>query len=85
MEENTTKQRKVIHLEINGQHHYFGSVSAMYQEFDRSQLGISRKTLYYKHLSPDNPFTNSKCTIREGVLKLSANYKKKKLRFVRII
>ncbi len=62
------QQRTVIHLEINGEHHYFGSMANLYQYYTSSQLGIAYSTLRKFGLSERNPFINDKCTIRKGIL-----------------
>lgn len=64
------KERTVIHLEINGEHHYFGSVANMYEYFTSEELGITYASLRNFGLSSDHPYTNTakKCTIRKGVL-----------------
>ena len=61
-------ERTVIHLEIDGMHHYFGSIANMYQYFTPQQLGISYGALRNYGLSSEKPYTNSKCTIRKGQL-----------------
>lgn len=61
-------ERTVIHLEIDGTHHYFGSIANMYEYFTPQQLGISYGALRNFGLSSENPYTNSKCIIRKGHL-----------------
>lgn len=61
-------ERTVIHLEIGGEHHYFGSIANMYEYFTPQQLGISYGALRNYGLSSEKPYTNSKCTIRKGLL-----------------
>lgn len=65
---STPKERTVIHLEINGQHHYFGSIANIYDYFFPEELGISYGSLRNYSLAPDKPYHNSKCIIRKGVL-----------------
>ena len=46
-EENmaTDKQeRSVIHLELNAEHYYFGSVKALCDNFGKEQIGIGYKS-----------------------------------------
>ncbi|NPD92108.1 hypothetical protein [Xylanibacter muris] len=72
-------ERSVIHLEIDGMHHYFGSIANMYEYFTPQQLGISYGALRNYGLSNDKPYTNSKCTIRKGqLLSKSGNRGRKK-------
>ncbi len=59
---------KVFHLELNGEHYYFGSKKALCDTFGKEDIGITYPSLRNYSLSPTNPFTNKKCTIREGIL-----------------
>ena len=43
--EANKQERSVIHLEIDGQHHYFGSVKALCDNFSKEQIGIGYKSL----------------------------------------
>ena len=61
-------ERTVIPLEIGGEHHYYGSIANMYEYFTPQQLGISYGALRNFGLSSEKPYTNSKCTIRKGLL-----------------
>ena len=60
--------RKVIHLHIDGEDYYFGSVSAIYSMFTKEQLGISHGSLRNYGLSSTKTYSNDKITIKEGVL-----------------
>ena len=62
------KERTVIHLEINGEHHYYGSVSKMYEFYTSEELGITYASLRNYGLSAERPYQNKKCIIRKGVL-----------------
>lgn len=62
------KERTVIHLEINGQHHYYGSVANMFEFYTSEELGITYASLRNFGLSTEHPYQNKKCTIRKGVL-----------------
>lgn len=65
----TEKERTVIHLELsNGEHHYYGSIANMYEYYTPQDLGIGYGALRNYGLSADKPYSNSKCTIRKGVL-----------------
>ena len=37
--------RTVIHVEVEGQHHYFGSLASIYDVFTPPQLGIGYGSL----------------------------------------
>ena len=60
--------RKVIHLHIDGEDYYFGSVSAIYSMFTNEQLGIGYGSLRNYGLSLTKPYSNDKIIIKEGVL-----------------
>ena len=62
------KERTVIHLEIDGEHHYFGSVANIYEYYTSEQLGIAYSSLRNYGLSSEHPYQNKKCIIRKGVL-----------------
>ncbi|WP_291530615.1 hypothetical protein [Bacteroides sp. UBA939] len=65
-------ERTVIHLQIGDQHEYFGSPSSMYDRHTAEELGIGQASLNnYFYKLPDGAdmvYTNSRCTIRKGVL-----------------
>jgi len=65
---NSEHHRLVIHLLIKatGEHYYFGSISAMYDYFSSSQLGIAQQSLYNRW--KDEPWINEKVEIRKGRL-----------------
>ncbi len=60
--------QKVIHLELDGKHYYFGSLKALCDMFGKETIGITYDSLRHAKLSPEIPYTNKKCTIREGIL-----------------
>lgn len=60
--------RTVIHVEVDGQHHYFGSLASIYDIFTPQQLGISYGSLRNYGLSEDKPYQNARCIIRKGIL-----------------
>lgn len=62
------RERTVIHLEINGEHHYYGSIANIYEFYTSDELGISYASLRNYGLSDEHPYKNSMCTIRKGVL-----------------
>lgn len=61
-------QRQVIHLFIkeSEEHHYFGSIPAMYENFTPEQLGVSMSSLYNRW--KQEPWINSKVILRKGRL-----------------
>lgn len=62
------KERTVVHVEITGQHYYFGSLTAIYTVFTSEQLGVALGTLRNFRVASDKSYQNSKCTIRKGIL-----------------
>lgn len=62
------KERTVIHLEKNGEHHYYGSVANMYEFYTSEELGITYASLRNYGLTSEHPYQNKKCIIRKGVL-----------------
>lgn len=60
--------RKVIHLQIDGEDYYFGSVSAIYSVFSKEQLGIGYGSLRNYGVSVNHPYYNGKVSIKEGRL-----------------
>lgn len=62
------KERTVIHLEINAEHHYYGSIANMYEYYSGEELGITYASLRNYGLSAEHPYLNKKCIIRKGVL-----------------
>lgn len=65
---NMEKERTVIHLEIDGEHHYYGSVANMYEFYTSEDLGITYASLRNFGLSNEHPYKNKKCIIRKGIL-----------------
>ena len=63
------KERTIIHLEINGNHHYYGSLKALTLEFQKEEIGIEYGSLRNFGLSQNKSYSNSKCIIRKSFLK----------------
>ena len=66
--EANKQERTVIHLEVNGEHHYFGSVKALCDNFSKEQIGIGYKSLANYGITSEKPYRNKYCTVRKGVL-----------------
>lgn len=66
--EANKQERSVIHLEIDGRHHYFGSVKVLCDNFGKDQIGIGYKSLANFGVTPEKPYRNKYCTVRKGVL-----------------
>jgi hypothetical protein len=61
-------QRQVIHLYLKEieEHHYFGSIPAMYKNFSPEQLGVSMSSLHNRW--KQEPWINDKVVLRKGRL-----------------
>lgn len=59
--------RMVCHLELNGQHFYFGNLKVLSDNFPKDVLGVGYKSLANYFITHDK-FTNEICTIRKGQL-----------------
>ena len=72
------QERTVIHVQLktdigiekfSKEHHYFGSLAAIYCKFAASDLGIGYGSLRNVKLSELNLYENKFCVIRKDVLK----------------
>jgi hypothetical protein len=59
--------RMVCHLEYNGEHHYFGNLKVLTDNFGRDKIGIGYKSLA-NHFTQHSEFSNCHCIIRKGEL-----------------
>ena len=57
----------VCHLELYGQHHYFGNLKVLTDHFPKDVLGIGYKSLA-NHFTKHDEFANEICTIRKAPL-----------------
>lgn len=66
--EKSDQCRQVIHLQVlaTDEHHYFGSLSALYEHFTRDQLGVAIQTLYNQFKG--DYYVNDIIVIRKGRL-----------------
>jgi hypothetical protein len=55
-------------LEIDGEHHYYGSIANIYEYYSSGELGITYASLRNYGLSVEHPYINKRCIIRKGVL-----------------
>lgn len=64
----STQERQVIHLYLkeDDEHHYVGSIPALFQYFTSEQLGIKQQSLY--NVWREKPYENSKIILRKGRL-----------------
>lgn len=64
-------QIKVIHLELDGEHYYFGSPKAMFDIMGKEKMGMSYNSFHSNiHLKIGEPYYNRRrgYTIRVGIL-----------------
>ena len=59
---------KVFHVQIGEEHYYFGSKKAIFDNLDKSLLGIGYTSFRNIKNLDKVPYHNKKCIIREGVL-----------------
>lgn len=79
----------IIHVEFTsgplaGQHRYFGSIIAIYDQFTREEIGIAYQRLIRKKLSSFNPYQNKKCIIRRGEIHRKPANRKPPVRIVHV-
>lgn len=68
METKDKQERSVVHLEINGEHYYYGNLKALTDNWNKEKIGVSYNYLKNYNISPDKPYKNDKCIIRKGIL-----------------
>jgi len=72
LEEKKERIVKVIHLEVDGRHTYYGSLKALCDNNSKDVIGITYSSLRCVELSTEKPYRNKKCTIRKGALVTSS-------------
>ena len=68
MGQDKKQERTVVHLEMGGQHYYYGNLKALCDNWDKEKLGIAYTKIRNFGLAPDKPFLGEKCTIRKGII-----------------
>lgn len=61
------QERKVVHLQIEDRHEYFGSIEQLFCKYKKDELGFSIYQVR-NNLKNLGIMTSDKCTIRLGVL-----------------
>lgn len=63
-------ERTIVHVELftDNSHHYFGSLAAIFEKFNKEQIGITYGSLRNYGLSANKPYKNKLCVIRKGTL-----------------
>lgn len=70
MEAKTLRRIKVIHVHFKktGLHIYYGSISAIYKNYSKQDMGISRNALYREYLPVNGEYENEKIKLRKSYL-----------------
>jgi hypothetical protein len=62
----------ITHLEIKchdgNRHFYYGSMAAIFDHWTSDDIGLNLRKLYDYRLSPQHPYENDKCIIRQGTI-----------------
>ena len=61
------QERAVVHLEMNGEHYYFGNLKSLTDNFGADVIGVNYNFLKNYNVGK-HPFQNEKCTIRRGII-----------------
>lgn len=69
------QERKVIHLELNGNHEYFGSIEQLFCKYSKEDLGFSIFQIR-NNLKNKGIMTSEKSTIRFGILQTKSRTEK---------
>lgn len=69
------QERKVIHLELNGNHEYFGSIEQLYCKYSKEDLGFSIFQIR-NNLKNKGIMTSEKSIIRFGILQTKSKNEK---------
>lgn len=69
-QQNMSTEMNIIHLYIKETHthHYFGSLKAMYQYFNKEQLAITYESLRTRGINKSQFYENKKIIVRKGKL-----------------
>jgi hypothetical protein len=72
------KERTIFHLELKSteliekytkQHHYFGSIAAIFSDFTPEEINIKYNNLRNKKITDTIPFENAVFVLRKDILK----------------
>lgn len=60
---------KIYHVCFgDNDHHYFGSIAAIFDTFPPERLGVSKSRLWSYGITPERPYKNKICAIYRGVI-----------------
>ena len=62
------QERSVIHLELNGEHYYYGNLKALCDNWNKDDLGVAYNYLKNYGIDNERPYFGKKCIIRKGII-----------------
>lgn len=62
------QERSVIHLELNGEHYYYGNLKALCDNWNKDDLGVAYNYLKNYGIDNERPYIGKKCIIRKGII-----------------
>ena len=68
MTSESKQERSVIHLEINGEHYYYGNLKALCDNWNKDDLGVAYNYLKNYGIDNERPYIGKKCIIRKGII-----------------
>lgn len=71
MTSKSKQERSVIHLEINGEHYYYGNLKALCDNWNKDDLDVAYNYLKNYGISNERPYIGKKCIIRKGIITTS--------------
>jgi len=85
-----TTKNKVIHVEFTsgeliGQHHYFGSIYAIFSSFTPKQIGAGYSTVRNFKVEFEKPYVNKICIIRKGEINRKKGNRTAPVKIIRVL
>lgn len=68
MESKKKQERAIVHLEMDGQHYYYGNLKALTDHWSKDAIGVSYTYLKNLNITEDSPYQNDRCVIRRGTI-----------------
>lgn len=67
----------IYHLTVKetGEHHYFGSIAAIFDVFTPSDIGVSKSRLWGYKLAENRPYKNKLVIVRKGNLHRKSSHR----------
>lgn len=62
------QERTVIHLEVDGNHYYYGNLKALCDNWSKEDIGVSYNYLRNYGIAEEKIFVGKKCIIRKGII-----------------